>query len=202
MRKYMATGKQQEQRHAHFFTREILNLFNKYEVKIFGRIWVKGIGQGFDGIAVYTSSVQAILTNFQAYLQEKDSIGIVIGDSRSPSLNANVSHGIFTKKFRSAGDDFNRIVEIPTFGHSENIVGLQLTDYLVSALVAPMSIATYCEGHVENLHVRPAYKSEIKQRYKDEIKKLQFRYQQGSRTVGGLVVRDDISQLGAHLLFS
>ena len=73
---------------------------------------------------MYTSSIQALCTYFEHYLAERDSSGLRIADSRSKSKNPRVSHSIFTQKF-STVPNYERLVELPTFGHSDNHVGLR-----------------------------------------------------------------------------
>jgi hypothetical protein len=64
-----------------------------------------------------------------------------------------VSHSIFTQKFKAEGDQYPRVLEMPTFGHSNNHVGIQIADLLASALLYPMATCAYCRGHVSNVHV-------------------------------------------------
>ena len=56
-----------------------------------------------------------------------------------------------------AGDQYPHVLEMPTYGHSENHVGLQLADVICSALLFPMAVSAYCVGTVTNLHVLPEY---------------------------------------------
>jgi hypothetical protein len=104
--------------------------------------------------------------------------------------------------FRTAGNPYDRIVEMPTFGHSDNHVGLQLADLVCSALLFPIAVHTYCTGHVTNLHVRPGYRL-LKQRYAEQLRGLQFRYLEPvkKRWRGGITVNDSIGQRSGAEMF-
>ena len=50
-----------ERRHHHIgFLDALLDLVTSYRCRIFGRVWIKGIAEPFNGISVYTSSAQGI----------------------------------------------------------------------------------------------------------------------------------------------
>ena len=177
------------------------DLLERYGIRLIGRVWVKGIGMPFDGRAVYTSSIQSLFQVFQEYLEQENDLGIFIADSRTVRGNTQVSHSIFTQKFKQSGDDYARIVDMPTFTHSNNHAGLQISDWVCSGILTPMAIVTYCSGYVTNVHVRPGY-TNIKARYRSRIRSLQFRYQQASgRWRGGITVSDAIAQRPGGLLF-
>lgn len=179
----------------------VFNICEKVDAKFVGRIWVKGIGQPFNGRAVYTSSIQAIASYFQDYLNKSDDLGIIIADSRLKHLNSQVAFSIFTQKFKGGGDTYDRIVELPTFGHSDNHAGIQIADFLCSAILTPMAVTTYCEGVLTSLHVRPGY-NHIKERYAGKMNNMQHRYREASgRWVGGIVVSDEMSQRQGGLIF-
>ena len=142
-----------------------------------------------------------MLDCFQKYLETQDDLGIFIADSRTARDNTQVSHSIFTQKFKLSGDKYDRIIDLPTFAHSNNHAGLQLSDWVCSGILTPMTIETYCVGHVNSVHVRPGY-TEIKSRFKDQIKPLQFRYQEANgRWRGGITVSDSIASRSGALLF-
>lgn len=179
-----------------------LQLLEKHQAKVIGRIWIKGIGQPFKGRSVYTVSIQRMCEYLQALASERQDRALVIADSRHKGLNVNVSHSIFTKKFKTSGDDYDRIVEMPIFGHSENHAGLQIADWVVSGLLFPIACHVYCTGHVRNVHVDPRYGT-LKARFKDRLRCLQYRYQSTTgKWTGGLVVHDEIAQRSGTLLFT
>jgi hypothetical protein len=202
LRRSMALGTRGQRRHAFGFVDKGLKLLVAHNARMFGRLWVKGIGTPFDGRSIYTYSMQAICTYFQQQLSANDDTGFVIADSRNKPANALVAHSIFTQMFRTAGNPYDRIVEMPTFGHSDNHVGLQLADLVCSALLFPIAVHTYCTGHVTNLHVRPGYRL-LKQRYAEQLRDLQFRYQEpGTRFWrGGITVTDAIGKRSGGEMF-
>jgi hypothetical protein len=89
---------------------------------------------------------------------------------------------------------------MPTFGHSENHVGIQIADLLCSALLFPMAAQAYCTGHVCSIHVKPEY-ALLRTHFGPRLRGLQHRYQNASgRSVGGIVVGDYLtSRSGSHL---
>ena len=76
------------------------------------------------------------------------------GHGFNKSKNLRVSHSIFTQKF-GAAPNYQRLVELPTFGHSDNRTGLQICDIVCSGLLYPIACYAYCAGHVNNVHVQP-----------------------------------------------
>ena len=171
-------------------------------MRLVARIWVKGIGMPFEPTPVYTSSIQGICTYFDHYLNQAGDIGACIADSRNKFKNVSVSHSIFTQKFSPAARAYPRIVELPTFGHSDNHAGLQVCDILCSALLFPVACHAYCAGHVNNVHVQPATER-LRLRYGGQLKALQYRYLDAAtnRYRGGLVVSDAIAHRSASQMF-
>jgi hypothetical protein len=172
----------------------------KHDVRIFGRLWVKGIGSPINTVSIYTYSVQAICATFQQLLEDQHSYGFVIADSRRKSLNIGVSHSIFTQKYRHLGDLYGRILEMPTFGHSENHSGLQLVDWLASGFIFPMATYAYCLGTVNNVHVHANFQA-IQQSCGERLKNLQFRYNDGGVWKGGIVTSDALTKRSGSVLF-
>ena len=68
IRKRARSGSHKERSQAFSFLDAFLGLAEKYDIKIIGRLWVKGIGQPFPGRSVYTSSVQHICRYFNHFL--------------------------------------------------------------------------------------------------------------------------------------
>lgn len=158
VRRQVRSGSRRERRHAIGFMDHVVRILENARASIVGRLWVKGMGTPFDGRAVYTSSIQAICRYTQEFLEKNDDYGIVIADSRTAQLNQRVSHSIFTQKFKRTGDAHPRIVEMPTYGHSDNHAGLQVADLVAGGLLYPMAAHAYCTGHVTNVHVHPDYR--------------------------------------------
>ena len=200
VRTNIRTGGRNLRRHSLRYLDGFVRLLEKYNAKIFGRIWIKGIGMPVKGRAIYAFSIQAICSTFQNALTVDDDTGIIIADSRTPYLNAGVSHSIFTQKFKVAGDSYDRLLEMPTFGHSENHVGLQFTDLLCSALLSPIAMHTYCTGHVTNMHVHTRYEG-LKDRFAARLAPLQHRYFESGRSKGGVTVDDKHEGKSSYAMF-
>lgn len=201
IRRNAAIGSRRSQRAAFGFLDNLFTLIEQYDAKIFGRVWIKGIGGAFNGRSVYTYSMQNTCSTFQTFLATTEEQGFIISDSRNKPANTNVSHSVFTRKFQANGDTFPNLVEMPVFGHSDNHAGIQIADLLCSAVVFPMAIQTYCQGHITSVHIRNY--APLKTRYGGRLCALQFRYQDPTnhRWRGGITVTDTIAHRGGGLLF-
>lgn len=200
LRASLRSGNHRACRHALGFLDHLLNLLAQHDARILGRIYIKGIGNPFDGRSVYTASMQAMCKDFQHLLDTRCDTGVIIADSRTKSQNAAVSHSIFTQKFQASGDVWSRILEMPTFGHSENHAGLQMADLLCSALLFPMATYAYCSGHVTSVHVNPAY-AILKRTLGNKLMRLLHRYQDTTgKYRGGLTVSDSIGKRPSSFL--
>ena len=143
-----------------------------------------------------------ICTYFEHHLTEANDAGLCIADSRNKFENVRVSHSIFTQEFSLAVQRYERLIELPTFGHSENHAGLQLCDTVCSALLFPIACFAYCTGHVNNVHVQPRA-GPLRDRYGQQLKAFQYRYENldTGRYDGGLVVSDAIGKENGSLMF-
>lgn len=195
-------GSRNRRRHTIGFLDDFVTMLETYDTRLIGRVWVKGVGEPCNGSALYTSSMQAIASYFQHFLEGAGDAGTIIADSRTPALNAEVAHSVFTQKFKAPGDEYGRVLEMPTFGHSENHVGIQVADLAASALLFPMASFAYCVGHVPatNVHVDTGFE-QVTQRYGDRLRDLQYRYRDAGRFRGGITVNDRISKLSGGRLF-
>lgn len=191
-----------QRRQAIGFLDHMMRMLARHEVKLLARVWVKGLGQPFDGRSVYTSSIQGLYTYFDSYLAEKVDLGVCIADSRDPWKNANVAHSIFTQKFRASSTVYARIAELPTFGHSENHAGIQICDIICSALLYPIAAEVFCTGYINNVHVQPRA-ADLRHRFGAALKAMQYRYQDpNGKWIGGIVVSDAISHRHAGAMFA
>ncbi len=193
-------GSRNELRHAIGFLDKTLRILDRSEARLVGRVWVKEIGVENNARALYTFSLQDNCRHFQRFLTQRNDQGLVIVDSRYKQENVNAAHSLFTQKHTRSGDDLDRILEMPVYGHSENHVGLQLADLLCSALLFPIACHSYCSGYVENLHVHQAYRA-LKSRFGQPLASLVFRYQEVGRHRGGFTVSDRLAKRpSSHLL--
>ena len=190
VRRNATRGGHNPRRQAIGFLDHLIRLLQRYDARLVARIWVKGLGQRFDGRPVYTSSIQALYTYFDNFLSSRADFGFCIADSRDYMKNVNVAHSIFTQNYQLTTATYGRILELPTFGHSENHAGIQICDLVCSALLYPIAAEVYCLGIVRNVHVQ-AGAAALRQRFGAALKAMQHRYQEPSgRWVGGIVVSD------------
>lgn len=192
-----------ERRFAHQFVGSALDILERHEACFLGRVFVKPIPGGFDGTAVYTSSVQAVCRGFQVCLHQNNDIGIVIADSRNKGKNTNVSHSIFTQRYAAAGDPYHRIIEMPTFGHSDNHAGLQLADVVCSTLLFPIAVQR-CAARVltDHTHCSPHYER-LADKFGERLQALQYRFRDSTGYWhGGVSLTDRVSQQPSTVLFA
>ena len=201
LRRNMTRSGRNQRRHAIGFLDHMLTMLTGHGVRIIARIWIKGLAQPFNGRSVYTSSIQGLYTYFDHFLTDQDDLGFCIADSRDHLKNVSVAHSVFTQKFRSSSTVYERILELPTFGHSENHAGLQICDILCSALLYPIAAESYCTGYVANVHVQPGA-AKLRERFGPTLKAMQYRYPSPmGRWTGGIVVSDALAQRNATLMF-
>jgi hypothetical protein len=101
----------------------LIDLVNRHEGKVIGRIWVKRAGKGLRPDPTYCYAVQDIAKHFTQYLVDNGSPGMLIADIRTLEQNFRVAHSIFTQKHRVAGDPYPPMPEVPLFADSRNHVG-------------------------------------------------------------------------------
>lgn len=178
----------------------LLSLLHRYGCRVVGRVWVKQPGLRLKPAATYCYAVQDIAVHFDHFLAAGNSHGVVIADSRSQNLNIEVAHSIFTQKWRTGDDPYQRLLEVPLFAHSDNHVGLQVADLLASTLVLPMAAAAY--GAPEgNVHASFRYQT-VRADHADLLRDLQYRYlDRSGRWRGGIVVSDPGGLRPGSLLF-
>jgi hypothetical protein len=202
LRKHIRQGPRNPRRHALGFMDKFLDLLEHHEARLLGRLYVKPIGAAFNGKSVYTSAVQSLAADFQRYLQATQREGLMVLDSRNKTKNTNVSHSVFTQKFRAAGDAYAGLVEMPVFGHSDNHAGIQAADMICSAFLFPMAAYVYCQGHVTNVHVHLQY-YRVRDLFGERLKQMQFRYQDANQWWrGGITVSDGIGHQKGGVLFA
>jgi hypothetical protein len=201
IRRDIASDSRNKVRQATRFLSEIVDLCIRSDIKLVSKVFVKGIGQQNDHTAVYTSACQSLFKSFDHYLSTVDDVGFCIADSRTKGLNVPVAHSIFTQMFSVRRVHYPRIMELPTFGHSDNHAGVQLCDLLSSAVIVPVAVHTYCTGHIVNVHVQAGY-SKIRAGFTTRLKQLLYRYQDSQQIWrGGLTVSDAILQRPSSEIF-
>ncbi len=201
LRKRIRESRRDARRQALGFMDKFMDLLDAHGARLLARVYVKPINMPFNGRSVYTSAVQMLAADFQRFLESENTDGVMILDSRNKPKNSNVSHSVFTQKFRTAGDAYAGLVEMPVFGHSDNHAGIQAADMICSAFLFPMAAYVYCLGHVNNIHVHLGY-HQIRDRFGDRLKRMQFRHQDANqRWHGGITVSDAIGRQTGGMLF-
>lgn len=182
---------------------DLLTLIERHEGRLAGRVFVKPIGGLFKGTAVYTATAQSICATFENLLETQGSVGFVIADSRNKHSNANLSHSIFTQRHSVAGDPYPRIVEAPTFGHSDNHAGLQIADIIASALLFPIAAQVCSAEHLTNhMHCDPHF-LDLRGRFGARLRALQWQYPgANSPGAGGITLSDQINGYKTPVLFT
>jgi Protein of unknown function (DUF3800) len=201
LRKEAVSPSHRKQRYAIGFFDKVLDLLEKHDTCLVGRVFVKEPGIHVNHASIYNHSLQYICSHFEHYLDLKQSPGIAVIDSRSPAQNIIASHSIFTQKHKAGSDAYPHLMEVPSFGHSDNHAGLQLADLICSAFLWPMAMHAYCEGHITSIHIVNGY-WQIGARYGTRIKRMQHRYQLANgHWDGGISVSDRLGRQSGSLLF-
>jgi hypothetical protein len=189
-----------KRRQAGLFQDALLVLLERHDCRLVGRIWVKEPGKGLKPNATYCYALQDIARHFSDYLTGAGSTGVLIADGRSQSLNVAVAHSVFTQKWRTGGDPYSRLLEVPLFAHSDNHVCLQLADLVASSLVLPMAAHAY-GAPAGSVHASGRYGA-VRTQYGERVRALQHRYRdETGRWRGGLVVSDPLDRRPGSLLF-
>jgi hypothetical protein len=202
LRNQIRHGNRDEKRHALTFMTNLIDLIARHHARILGRIYIKTLDTPLDGTAMYGYSIQTLGAAFQHFLVEHDATGLMILDSRNKQKNTNVSHGIFTQKFQSRGDAYDRLLDMPLFGHSDNHSVIQVADLLCSAFLYPMAAYVYCMGKITNSHVDYKYHF-IRDSFGMALRMAQYRYQvQNGNWYGGITTSDMLGKQNSAILFA
>ena len=188
LRRTLREGLRDSRRHTMGFLFQVLSLLERHRIQLAARIYVKQPGSEFKGASVYPSAIQRLSQAFEDKLMKEKDKGVIVLDSRNKVKNVPVSHGLFTWNFSAHGSAYHYLAELPLFGHSENHAMLQLTDWIGSAFLAPMATTAYCSPFKGTcIHVAPEF-DEIRDRFGQRIKQLQYRFERDDRKLGGIHV--------------
>lgn len=168
----------------------LFDLMEGYATPAFGQAFIKSEGRPFYGQQSYELALRHACETFQALLDEADDFGAVILDARNDAKNRETAHTIFTRKFAKAEDAFPRIIEIPTFANNLNHAGLQVADWVASALVQPMTSRTFRSDASWSGSGNDSGYDALIDRYLDRLTARQYFYSKGGERLGGLVVSD------------
>ncbi|MET8864026.1 DUF3800 domain-containing protein [Nonomuraea sp. NPDC004580] len=112
-----------------------------------------------------------------------------------------MAHSIFTQKWKTGGDPYPALRDVPLFAGSDNHAGLQIADYLASTLLFPMAASAYCPPLQGNPHSSGRY-NDVRKEFGSRVEALQYRYRDESGYWrGGVVVSDPIGKRTGSLLF-
>jgi len=137
-----------DSRRRHTFLRRVLDLCAENQGAGFAVIFKKNPIKATSKTSMYTMALQYLVERFSFYLEEtavgvtngiaaQDCQGIIIADTRMRNLDLNVATSHLSFIFgHPTGQQCERIIEAPTFTHSELSVGIQLTDIFASCLYA------------------------------------------------------------------
>ncbi len=205
IRRSIRGGTRREKTHAIGYIDACMSLLQQYDVKLYGRALVKQDGMTQDDESFYGRSVWHICEHFNAFCDAENDQGLVIADGRDQAQNRRTGHSVFTHRYAASGNNCPQLIEIPVFGTSNNFAMIQLADLICSTVLFPMFSDAFC-AHLAgkpNDYIHPEYGA-IRARYKQNIKDMQYRYQNNQGIpVGGLIVADRTSlQRKTSLLFA
>ena len=131
-----------------------LDLLERAEAQVAGCVHIKPVDRTFNGKRAYVSSVLSIAANFHRILEAEEERGEarrkgeIICDEQQQAKSA------IRRAFR------RRNPPVPEFGNSEQSAGIQIADWLCSAVVAPLA-AAICFDRADDLpeskHADPRY---------------------------------------------
>lgn len=147
-----------KRRQAMHFLGEIFDILDEHNVGILGRIWVKQAGQSINVRTRYGYAMQDFAKQFEILLRESGDEGVIVADSREHKLNAQVAHSIFTQKWRSGGDAYPHIREVPLFAASDNHAGLQIADHVATTVLFAIATAAYGIEFPDAVHTPETYR--------------------------------------------
>lgn len=188
IRKLIRKGNRRNFSHAIGYLDAIVSLLGRYSALLFAKGLVKGVDVENSDSGFYGSAIQHIGKHFHHLISEKRTQGMIIADSRRQVQNSRVAHTMFTQLFGAQHYRYTKLMELPTYAHSQNHAMIQIADIVCSSIVFPMIVDVYCGG-LNNVHVTPKYAS-LRCRYKESIKAMQYRYFEDSRWQGGVLVTD------------
>ena len=74
LRRDLTRSGRNQKRHAIGFLDRLLTMLQKHGARVLARVWVKGLGQPFNGRSVYTSSIQGLYLRYPLIFLSTNSI--------------------------------------------------------------------------------------------------------------------------------
>ena len=179
-----------------------LQLLDRADIRVTGRVSVKPTEKNFDGNGAETRALEFIVENFSRFLQKEKVEGGIVFDSRGSGPDSKENKQVERAMQKAPG--FSRPgLRKPTFSRSEDCIGLQLADWICSALIAPPAATAYCDGCARlrgSPHIHENYLQMRDQYGGDWLWRRQLRFQTGGKPRWGLEV-DDPRGRSSALLF-
>lgn len=199
LRRDVRSSGRRNKRRALVFLDDVLKLLTETDASIIGEAYIKGAKPLSKW--VYPQAVAKIADGFGHQLEDADTQGLIIMDARTKVKNTPSVHRLTTARFKSGGSRYPRLVESPTFGHSDAHVLLQIADLVASALIFPMACVGYCGNLVHNVHLNNEY-AVLRNRFGPKLNGLQYRYTtDDGRRVGSLRVIDELNGQSSRALY-
>lgn len=180
----------------------VLKLLERHEGRIIGRVWVKQLDATNKDMSIHGASLQFICSAFNDGLPRGER-GMVVVDSQTYQHNHRLAHSVFTQRF-GREPKHSGLVDMPVFGHSDNHAGLQLADFICSAVLAPVACAVYAGSYESwNTHCDSCY-LDIRERFGQRLRTLTFRckHPQWGKPCSSVIVSDPIRKRGARLMWA
>jgi uncharacterized protein DUF3800 len=137
-----------DSRRRHTFVRRVLTLCSENQMAGFMVAFKKNATRPTSRVSMYNMALQYLSERFSCFLEEthagltpgfeaQPAQGIIVADSRMRNLDLNVATSHLSFIFgHPVGQQCLRLIEAPTFTHSELSVGIQLTDIFAACLYA------------------------------------------------------------------
>ncbi len=182
---------------------QTLKLLSEVDARLISRIWVLEEDVEISNpVGMYAHALQFVCGAFHDGLA-KDERGMVLVDSQTHHHNHRLAHSLFTQRFAKQ-PKYRQLVDMPVFGHSENHAGLQVADFLCSALLAPIACGAYCGRYSEwNTHAESGYLA-LREHFGQRLKDLTFTFKPEGSTEEkpSVVTADPVTKRGARLMWA
>lgn len=175
LRSDIRSTSRRRRRRAISFIHQLIELLNDHKAKVVAKVNMKNVDETHNDVSQYSACNRWVLNSFDKYLAEYKTEGIAILDSRTKVKNSPLVSNVVTAMYRRGGGDFSRLLDAPTFGHSDVHIGIQIADHIVSSLIFPMACYAFCSKYAWNTHVNTNYRILI-ENFGPALQELQMRY--------------------------
>ena len=91
LRKRVRSQSREKRRHSIGVLNSAVDLIERYDLRLLGRVWIKDPNQALDPRASYTFAIQDIARHFNHFLGSKTDSGLMVCDGRAHSQDTQVS---------------------------------------------------------------------------------------------------------------